>query len=340
MNRTVLIVEDELDLREMLTSVLSTEGYRVLEASNGQEAIEILRKKDGYKPNLILVDLMMPGMDGWAFRSELLRDPLLSYIPIIVISGNSNVPRVARSMRATTYLAKPFTMEKLVQTVKEYWPDASLQEAHARTVLQTMSTIVHRLAILIESLLQNAPIIEDHLITSLQPLELSPLITQIVEKYREQARQNDTELQISVDNNIAPLFGDPDLIDLILNNLIENSLATMVGGTVDISVYVQNGEHRVAVTTTGGTLTPVQTSDQTASPAPATRTEEEPQSWAQNVAPDSARSTAPGVGLGLSLIREILASIHGYIELQSDQNGNSFILVLPEIQRQQQVQAL
>src|SRR5690554_324615 len=98
MNKTVLIIEDETELREMLASTLKLEGYSIIEASNGQEAIDYLSTTDSAQPNMILMDLMMPGMDGWAFRSEMLRDPLLAYIPVVVISGNSNVTRVAKSM--------------------------------------------------------------------------------------------------------------------------------------------------------------------------------------------------------------------------------------------------
>lgn len=323
MNKTVLIVEDESELREMLANALKTEGYRILEASNGQEAIDTLRQKQGHQPNMILMDLMMPGMDGWAFRSELLRDPLLSYIPIVVISGNSNVPRVAQSMRATAYLAKPFTIDDLVHTVQNHWLDDSLQKQHTQAVLETMTTTVHRLSNLIESLLQNAPIIEDRLLATSQPIDIQQLTHQLTDKYRQQALQNDTALHISIENNLTTLFTDPDLVTLILENLLENAVNTMNGGEIELSIYRDQTAQYIAVRNTGGSPQPIH-------PLPKI-TEKTP-----SITPNPARSTAPGVGLGLSLIREILASVNGHLELKTEPNSNTFTLVLPTPHKAQQ----
>ena len=84
-NRHVLIVDDDAGIRTALRDLLETEGYLVSEAANGLAALGRLRS--GLRPGVILLDLMMPVMDGWDLRTEQLRDPELSQIPIVVITA-------------------------------------------------------------------------------------------------------------------------------------------------------------------------------------------------------------------------------------------------------------
>ena len=81
----VLIVEDERAARTGMEKILLFAGYAPVSAANGQEALELLRS--GVPASVILLDLIMPVMDGWAFRREQLRDPRLAHIPVIVLSA-------------------------------------------------------------------------------------------------------------------------------------------------------------------------------------------------------------------------------------------------------------
>jgi CheY-like chemotaxis protein len=81
----VLVVEDEAAARAGMEQLLRASGYEAVGAANGQAALELLRS--GVRPRVILLDLMMPVMDGWAFRREQLRDPQLAHIPVIVLSA-------------------------------------------------------------------------------------------------------------------------------------------------------------------------------------------------------------------------------------------------------------
>ena len=81
----VLIVEDDDEIRAGMEQLLDTAGYASVSASNGKDALELLRR--GVRVKAILLDLMMPVMDGWAFRREQLRDPVLANIPVIVLSA-------------------------------------------------------------------------------------------------------------------------------------------------------------------------------------------------------------------------------------------------------------
>lgn len=81
----VLIVEDDDEIRRGMECLLHGAGYASVSAANGRDALELLRR--GHRVKAILLDLMMPVMDGWAFRREQLRDPRLANIPVIVLSA-------------------------------------------------------------------------------------------------------------------------------------------------------------------------------------------------------------------------------------------------------------
>lgn len=117
-DRRILVIEDDPDVRSMISIMLNIEGYHVDTAENGREALEKLR--GGADPDLILVDLMMPVMNGWQFRAEQVRDPDFAQIPAIVISGGDRVAEHTRALGATDYLRKPIDLEVLLATVQRY----------------------------------------------------------------------------------------------------------------------------------------------------------------------------------------------------------------------------
>ena len=107
----VLVVDDELDIREAVTEVLSYEGHEVFTASEGAEA---LRKCQALQPDLVLLDLMMPGMNGWEFRLAQLRDPAIAAIPVVVLSALGRVSNID----ALAFLPKPFGLDDLLDLVR------------------------------------------------------------------------------------------------------------------------------------------------------------------------------------------------------------------------------
>jgi signal transduction histidine kinase len=111
--RTLLVVEDDNDIRETLVSLLSMEGFRVTGCSNGHEALTWLRASP--KPDLILLDLRMPIMDGWQFRVAQKGDPQLASIPAIALSADST-PKAA-AIDAEAYLRKPVDYDTLLDTI-------------------------------------------------------------------------------------------------------------------------------------------------------------------------------------------------------------------------------
>jgi CheY-like chemotaxis protein len=114
-----MVVEDDYAIRETLRELLEEEGYRVTQASNGAEALARLRDTEG-PPSLILLDLMMPVMDGWEFRDAIAGDPKLSEIPVIVISADHSLDTKVSSMDVQGWLAKPFELDQLLATIGRY----------------------------------------------------------------------------------------------------------------------------------------------------------------------------------------------------------------------------
>jgi CheY-like chemotaxis protein len=98
--------------------VLEASGYQVLEAGDGAEALAVAR---AHRPRLILLDLMMPGMDGFQFRESQLRDPAIAAIPVVIVSGGGAVPEKAAELGAAGYLVKPTDLQRLLAVMRELW---------------------------------------------------------------------------------------------------------------------------------------------------------------------------------------------------------------------------
>ena len=104
----VLIVDDDPDFRDAVADLLKGEGFDVMMASNGRQALELL--SGGLRPLAILLDLMMPVMNGMTFRAEQLKNPALSKIPVAVLSASgSSAQSIARDFGAVDYIPKPMT---------------------------------------------------------------------------------------------------------------------------------------------------------------------------------------------------------------------------------------
>ncbi len=113
----ILLVEDDHALRETIADVLADEGVEVACACNGREALDKLGQ--GPAPDLIVLDLMMPVMDGWAFREAQRKCPDLARIPMVVLSASfpADNPRI-RSLEAEAVLSKPVGIERLIGAVR------------------------------------------------------------------------------------------------------------------------------------------------------------------------------------------------------------------------------
>jgi CheY-like chemotaxis protein len=118
MSSFILVVDDDKDIRDTLCELLEEEGYRAVGASNGKEALDLLRSAG--PPCLILLDVMMPIMDGATFRAQQLNDPILSAIPIAIITAGG--AQAAEGMRADAVLLKPLRIDKVLEVIERFCP--------------------------------------------------------------------------------------------------------------------------------------------------------------------------------------------------------------------------
>ena len=114
----ILIVEDGPEVRQSLEWMLTIDGYRVVTAINGADALKKLQA--GFRPCIILLDLHMPEMDGFEFRQRQLQDPDLASIPVVVYSGVSDAKAAAARLNAVAHLQKPLDLDQLLQVVETH----------------------------------------------------------------------------------------------------------------------------------------------------------------------------------------------------------------------------
>lgn len=117
-NKHILIVEDAPELQILLTQLFESEGYIALQALNGQQALDILRTMTSL-PAFILLDIMMPVMDGFSFREEQMKDTRLANIPVIVMTADSEPQVKAQQLGVNYFFKKPIRdLDKLLQVAE------------------------------------------------------------------------------------------------------------------------------------------------------------------------------------------------------------------------------
>jgi CheY-like chemotaxis protein len=114
-----LVVEDEDEIRALVSMALGDEGYEVLAAANGAAALERLAQPGTAPPDLILLDLRMPVMDGWAFAEAYRRLPG-PHAPMVAVTASRDVAASAAQIQADGFLSKPFELDDLLATVARF----------------------------------------------------------------------------------------------------------------------------------------------------------------------------------------------------------------------------
>jgi DNA-binding response OmpR family regulator len=115
----ILIVDDDPDILQTLALCLSTEGYKILMASNGREALDVVENE---RPSVILLDLMMPVMNGWDFRRKQRETPAFANIPVLLMSAGAHMATVSGELNAAGYVTKPVEMSDLLAVVQQHCP--------------------------------------------------------------------------------------------------------------------------------------------------------------------------------------------------------------------------
>jgi len=117
MAKSILIVEDDLDVSRLIAEILEAEGYCTAIAANGCEALDHLRKNSRH-PDLILLDMMMPVMDGWAFRAAQRKLPEVASIPVVTVTADGDARGKAASIEAAGYVSKPLQIDSLLDEIE------------------------------------------------------------------------------------------------------------------------------------------------------------------------------------------------------------------------------
>jgi CheY-like chemotaxis protein len=113
---SVMVIDDDVDVRESLIDWLTSNGYETSAASNGREALKLLRAGTP-APNAILLDMMMPVMDGLSFRWEQLADPALASIPVIILSAQGHSPQIALELNTAGCIKKPCPPDAIIEAL-------------------------------------------------------------------------------------------------------------------------------------------------------------------------------------------------------------------------------
>lgn len=116
MSKRIIILEDEKNTLELVETVLGEEGYDAI-AINHYEPLEYLID---FAPELILLDIRLSGGYGHLLCKDLKANPITSHIPVILISGSDNLEAIAKGCKADGFLSKPFTLQDLISTVKQF----------------------------------------------------------------------------------------------------------------------------------------------------------------------------------------------------------------------------
>jgi len=137
MNRAILIVEDDIDLCETFKDVVELEGFRVQTASNGREALSLLN--DQPRPALIILDLMMPEMNGWEFLDRLRSHQLHSNVPVVVVTAAQEY--TFKGLHADGVLKKPIDLDNLIELIARLLPEGSA--SNLSTLLTALGVSIH-----------------------------------------------------------------------------------------------------------------------------------------------------------------------------------------------------
>lgn len=115
---TILIVDDDFDMRDSLVDILEDEGFDVAVAGDGLEALAYLRAHPA--PDLILLDWMMPRCDGAQFRAQQQADPTLAAIPVILLTADTRMAEKMAALQVKEFLSKPVKLHRLLDVMKRY----------------------------------------------------------------------------------------------------------------------------------------------------------------------------------------------------------------------------
>ena len=351
--RRILLVEDEPALREQVFFLLEQEGYEVVAAENGLDA---LSKLGAFRPELILADVRMPKMDGFELCAAVRANSELAGVPFVFLtSRDAKEDRLrGRALGADDYLTKPFEVDELLAVLQSRIArtDALTVEAEGRVskrVAQTLShelktplTVIQGLAALLQSeggldeatqreflklVIENGELLNRHVDNLLalkqadgapapqemRPLDLVPLVADVIRAYEPAAKRKRVALVAPATGRTVPIVGQRSGLLLLLTNLLDNAIKFTEGGGI-VTVTP-----RVAPS---GEVE-IAVADTGIGIAPENLTE----LFRDFYREEEAAHTLPGTGLGLALCRRIAGWHGGTIDVESEKGRGTTVTV-------------
>jgi signal transduction histidine kinase len=352
----LLLVEDDASIRLALSDMLEDEGFAVTTAVNGREALDELRQST--PPDVIVLDLMMPVMDGWEFRVEQRSDPMLAGIPLLAMSADLSAK--ARAIAADGYVRKPIDFPEMLHKLREVVGRAAKQRLAAADRMAALGTlasgIAHEINNPLTYVIANLQTLSARVPTSPDPAtrELTDVVADALEgaerirklvkqvqmvspgQHREKIatvslREAVQTAIVLTENQIkhrAQLVTDldPDIhvradherIEQLFVNLLLNAAQAIPEG------HARENRVRVSVREMPGQQAAVVEVEDTGSGIPLAVHERIFQPFF------TTKTIGQGTGLGLSICRGIVTALGGQISFQSDgESGTTFRVVLP-----------
>ncbi|MBN2433311.1 MAG: response regulator [Acidobacteria bacterium] len=345
----LLLVDDRLDNLALLEAILAPEGYEVLTADSGAHALTLVASR---QPDLILLDVMMPGLDGFQVCQTLRQRSNSRFIPVIMITALTELDDRIRGLEAGAddFISKPINDELLLAKIRSLLNlkktrdelDELKHDFH-NMIIHDLRAPVHSILGLVDLLREDLPITgqQQHLLDLImrsaekinnlisefldlgkleqgrlklnrQPLDLVSLARQAAGDFRPMAQRKRISLTVDAEQPELPLQADPERIDQVFSNLLQNALKfSPRGSTVTIRLERRGEVVRVSVSDQGPGLPPGEL-------------ETIFRKYMQTALRDG------GVGLGLYVCKTIVDAHHGRIWAENNTRGGAtFIFELP-----------
>ncbi|HAH33039.1 MAG TPA: hypothetical protein DCL44_12070 [Elusimicrobia bacterium] len=343
---TFLMIDDEPDMRAALRLFLKAKGHELLEAGNGGEALDILKKQ---RPDGVLLDLFLGKESGMPLLSKIKKAD--SYLPIVVVTGHADIPTAVEAIKfgAADYITKPFknehllmTLEKAVkfqelsmevETLKSRFVSMSSHDlANSLTMLQVsfeelrdtivpdenqkkqilfIATGIGQLSRLISDLADWASIEQGKFHLEKDCFEIARMAEEIIIGPKAKAARHNIGLTTQIEAKLATVYADKHRIGQVFLNLLENAIRhTPRGGHIIVSVSRRaGGELHVAVKDTGEGIAP----------------RDVPMLFRSFYQAKGSKLPHGRLGLGLSIAKEIIAGHGGKIWVESEGPGKGAI---------------
>ncbi len=338
MKPRILIVDDDEQCRRLLSIRMESDGYETETASDGVEALEVLR---GALPDLILLDLIMPRMNGYQLLKELKEKERTRYIPVLMITGMANIDEKVKGLElgAEDFITKPYNMFEISARIKSFLRTRGLQSrlretekmaafgeivdgiAHElRNPLAAIGGLARRLSsgrvaqgregeyadrILksverIESMVQRIADFKEVLVQKKAPGDFNAVLASALEEVRPSVGRAGIELSVELTKYLPPLNMDVASLKIALKNILQNSIEAIDGaGWIKVRTLLKEDEGVMALTISDSG-----------------RGMDE--SFIENIFNPFQSSKMSGAGLGLTISSRVIHDHGGTINIKSE----------------------